>query len=246
MADIEQTDTYWGVRALEFVDVVEAISSPDSIAAYFSRTIGEAGFSAFVMCGLPDTQTSFRDRILANGWPAEWSAIYLREELARYDPVERHWLRMLDPFDWSEAPYDPEQEPRAEMVMRRATDFRMTKGFCVPIHYGDGPGAAVSIAGDCPDLGRGVRAAMHLMALYAHNRLRALLRPVSYKRVLTDREREVLQWTAAGKTSWEISMILHISERTANAHINSAARKLNATNRVSAVVNALRRGEISL
>jgi LuxR family quorum sensing-dependent transcriptional regulator len=241
-----QIDHYWGTRALEFVDQVEAATSPEALMALFARTIGEAGFSAFVMCGLPDAQTSFRDRILANGWPPEWSAIYLREELARHDPVERHCLHSVEPFDWSEARYDPEREPKAAMVMHRAVDFHMAQGFCVPIHFGDGPGAAVSIAGERPDFGRGVRPAMHLMALYAHNRMRSLLRPAKVRRVLTEREREVLKWVALGKTSWEISVILKISERTANAHVNAAARKLDAPNRIAAVVNALRRGEIEL
>jgi len=63
---------------------------------------------------------------------------------------------------------------------------------------------------------------------------------------LTKREREVLQWTAAGKTSWEISQILGVAESTIIAHIKAAAAKLNTPNRVATVVVALRRGEISL
>src|SRR5262249_26273681 len=131
-------------------------------------------------------------------------------------------------------------------VWDMAIDLHMALGFLFPIHNGEGSGAAVIISGERPDFGRGVRPAMHLMALYAHNRMRSLLRPTIARRVLTDREREVLRWTAAGKTSWEISVILNISERTANAHIASAAQKLDAPNRIAAVVNALRRGEIAL
>ena len=56
---------------------------------------------------------------------------------------------------------------------------------------------------------------------------------------LTGREREVLTWTSAGKTSTEISIILCITKRTVDAHIESAMRKLNAVNRVHAVVKAL-------
>jgi len=56
----------------------------------------------------------------------------------------------------------------------------------------------------------------------------------------------VLQWTAAGKTSWEISQILGVAESTVIAHIKAAAGKLNTPNRVATVVVALRRREISL
>ena len=56
---------------------------------------------------------------------------------------------------------------------------------------------------------------------------------------LTGRECEVLRWTAAGKTSGEIGIILGISTRTVNFHITTALTKLNAVNKTQAVVKAL-------
>ena len=56
---------------------------------------------------------------------------------------------------------------------------------------------------------------------------------------LTEREREVLRWTAAGKTSSETGMILGISARTVNYHITSILLKLNAVNKTQAVVKAV-------
>lgn len=55
---------------------------------------------------------------------------------------------------------------------------------------------------------------------------------------LTTREVEVLRWTAEGKTSVEIALILRITERTVNYHINNACDKLRATNRTAAAVRA--------
>jgi len=248
MSPVVHSDPHWGVRALEFVDAVGRAPTPADVETLFRANIAQAGFGAYVMCGLPDAQTDFKNRVLANGWPAEWSRIYLSENLAKNDPVERHCLRSVDPFDWCNAPYDPEAEPAAGTVMRRAAEFGMKQGYCVPIHYGDGSGAAVSISGERPDLGNGVRPAMHLMSLYAHHRVRSLIRrPLTDgTRFLTDREREVVRWALAGKTDWEIGMILKISERTARAHMANAAKKLLATNRTHTVVQALRRSEITL
>ena len=56
--------------------------------------------------------------------------------------------------------------------------------------------------------------------------------------LLTKREGEVLEWLKQGKSSWEISMILNISERTINFHINNIMKKLNASNRIHAVAKA--------
>jgi DNA-binding CsgD family transcriptional regulator len=55
---------------------------------------------------------------------------------------------------------------------------------------------------------------------------------------LTSREKEVLRWTAEGKTSYEISQILDVSERTVNFHVNNAVAKLGTSNKTQAAVKA--------
>jgi DNA-binding CsgD family transcriptional regulator len=60
------------------------------------------------------------------------------------------------------------------------------------------------------------------------------------------RERECLRWCKAGKSAWDISRILGISERTAQFHISNAMAKLGAPNRITAVVMAIQRGLLSL
>ena len=64
--------------------------------------------------------------------------------------------------------------------------------------------------------------------------------------VLTPQEVECLRWCKEGKTNWEIGEILSISEKTAEFHLGNAMRKLGATNRITAVMIAIRRGIIHL
>jgi len=59
---------------------------------------------------------------------------------------------------------------------------------------------------------------------------------------LKEREREVLRWTAVGKTSSEIGVILGISTRTVNFHITAILAKLDAVNKTQAVIRALMLG----
>jgi len=61
---------------------------------------------------------------------------------------------------------------------------------------------------------------------------------------LTLRETECLGWAAQGKSEWEISQILGISEHTAEKHLINARVKLGAVNRVHAVATAIRQGLI--
>lgn len=63
--------------------------------------------------------------------------------------------------------------------------------------------------------------------------------------VLTQREYDCMTWTARGKTAWEISVILGISESTATFHLRNAGIKLKASNRTHAVAKAIQSGLIT-
>ena len=83
--------------------------------------------------------------------------------------------------------------------------------------------------------------ALHLMAMYGFDHIRRLLQPTPYPSTrLTPREREVISWASQGKSAWEIGEILHITQRTAEEHLATAARKLGAVNRTHAVALAIR------
>ncbi|HGJ5884161.1 helix-turn-helix transcriptional regulator [Arsenophonus sp.] len=52
---------------------------------------------------------------------------------------------------------------------------------------------------------------------------------------LTKRENEVLHWVSAGKTYWEISVILRIKEGTVKFHMGNVVRKLNVCSAKQAI-----------
>lgn len=64
------------------------------------------------------------------------------------------------------------------------------------------------------------------------------------KSKLSKREHECLLWTSEGKTSYEIGMILGLSENTINNYLVTVGRKLGAVNRPHMVGIALRKGYI--
>lgn len=59
---------------------------------------------------------------------------------------------------------------------------------------------------------------------------------------LTRRERQALYWAAAGKSYWEIAVILGITERTVRYFMSNARRKLNVVSNTQAVAEAAWRG----
>lgn len=237
-----------GRAAFEFVDDIERMTDRRLVMDRFGRELSQYGFHAWLITGLPNPGNRIDPLMMLNGWPKGWTELYTKQDLVQNDPVVAHCFRSTAPFDWADAPYDSLTNPKAKEVMDRATDFRMKQGLCVPIHSSEGFQAVVTMAGERVEDASQVRRALHLMALYAHAKAVELCAPKDFPapHLLTRREREVLRWTAVGKSSWEISQILGISESTVTAHIKAAAAKFDTPNRVATVVAALRRGEISL
>lgn len=89
---------------------------------------------------------------------------------------------------------------------------------------------------------------MHLLAIYSHAAVSRFIddpAPAAEVR-LSPRERECLRWTARGKTAWEISEILKLSQGTVTWHLNNAKAKLGVYGKSHAVVKALMLGLIAL
>lgn len=63
---------------------------------------------------------------------------------------------------------------------------------------------------------------------------------------LTNREKEILQWSAAGKSSWEIGRIVSCTEAGVNYHFCNIRRKFGVRSRWIAMVMALEQGLIEL
>ncbi|MDY7566560.1 LuxR C-terminal-related transcriptional regulator [Pseudomonas sp. RTC3] len=81
----------------------------------------------------------------------------------------------------------------------------------------------------------------HLLRTFMTERLLTQT-PPSISPSLSIRETEILKWSAKGKTADDISTILKLKTRTINFHIANAIKKMGATNKTSAVVQAALNG----
>ncbi|MEO8672359.1 MAG: LuxR C-terminal-related transcriptional regulator [Tahibacter sp.] len=139
-------------------------------------------------------------------------------------------------------------DQRARALLRRARDFDMRGGITVPLHSFGVDWAMMTFATQRPcdlrDLAPGLAPTLLFASCLqvSFGRINRAEAPVPS---LSPREREVLHWAAIGKTSWEISLILLISERTVNFHLINAARRLQVKGRGPACARALALGIIS-
>lgn len=232
---------------LELIDGFESIGAPDAVWRSFLGFAGNYGLRFGGLADLPGPGERLEDTILCLSWPEGWERRYLDEDYVRRDPAVLHMAHTLDPYTWEEALVHREYTKGQRRIVHEAADFRMETGFVVPILGLRSGAAVVTVAGSTRTLSTRERAELQLAAIYAHARIRALTpsrRHRSQLPPLSLRERECLQWAAAGKTDWEIGEILAISEKTANAHIERIKTKYGVATRVQAVVLALRAGVI--
>ena len=233
-------------RAFDIVEKIENASGLDQIMSVVASAGQSFGYENFSIAGLPMPGESIDPYIMACGWPDEWAQRYRDQNYVHSDPVIHQVRRANKPFMWADAPVSA-NDVAAKKIMNEATEFGLVEGFAVPIYTTHGFQAIVTFGANELELNKSEQAALHLVAIYAHQAIRSLLpnngKENTYWKLdkpLSLREIECLKWIAAGKTAYEISVITGISDRTVEHYIASSMRKLNATNRVQAVAEALR------
>jgi LuxR family transcriptional regulator, quorum-sensing system regulator BjaR1 len=234
-----------GIHAtLDAIEAIDSASGPKQIVGFTAGSLLRYGITAFVDAYLPNPDLSPSPEILLNGWPPEWYERYVGEHFYKDDPIVRHCLASTVPFAWSEIPAERFRSARARETRMAAAEFRLTDGFCVPIHGPQG-GAGVLTAGHHLDLSAASRRAIHIIAIYAHTAAeRGRFYPGQTPRALSDRERDVLSLVAHGRTIQDVSEDLTLSEHTVVQHLRNIRRKLKTRNTVHSVAEALRRREI--
>ena len=228
-----------------FVETCDSLESVDDVLIALRGETDRLGISSFIVTGLPLPKRPLEPLVLLNAWPKGWYDRYIANDYFRIDPVGQHNFVTSSPFRWSEAQRGRVAD-KVLVVMSEGAEFGLKDGYCVPIHSATGWQAAISFASDRPlDLSRRDLAAAHMLAITAHGRVRILMGESDIRRfTLTPREREVLTWAAAGKTAWETSTVLRISEATVISHLDNIRRKFNVANTTQAVTQALQSGEL--
>lgn len=156
------------------------------------------------------------------------------------------------PFEWREAVGSTQLSTKQRQFFGEAGEFGISFGFTVPIHGPHAQFSALTVTSDVPAhladrLISANRFLIHVMGLYYNEHVGSILlkqiqgpeREGSIAPVLSVREKDCLSWVAQGKSSWEISRLFGISERTVNFHIENAKRKLGVYSRQHAVVKAV-------
>lgn len=237
-------------RTLGYISELQQVDTPSGICEKLLGVTSAFGLTALMAGTVPRTGTPTgkqKEHVLLCDWPVEWLERYVARNYVEHDPVVSRMKQLQAPFPWREASREIRVSPNGEAVMGDAGEFKLKDGLAFPIITLDGQIVMVSLGGERIELSAAELGMVSMVSTYAVGR--AMQLQVEGERViehveLTPRERECLKWAAVGKSEWEISQILGISEHTSEKHLLNAKHKLGAVNRVQAVAEAMRRGYI--
>lgn len=198
-----------------------------------------------------NTQPRFAPFLLETTYDRQWVDCYLERDYRQADLVPRKAAATIVPFRWREELDRLDGDDRSHEVFAEAAAFRIHDGLTIPIHQGTPGFAMMNLVADDPALlGASALAQRHAVMMISMIYHDAVLRDpgIGGEQLpprLSPREREVLNWAALGKTSWEISQILKVAERTVVFHVENAKTKLGVASRSHAVAKALALGLIT-
>jgi DNA-binding CsgD family transcriptional regulator len=225
------------------------IQDTNGIKSVLDRFHDLVPFSGAVVCNvekiLPDNNPVFSN-VINHSYNSDWGEVYFENNFIEVDPVVNFSLNSKQPFTWSTAFRRLSTKDRkAKEFITLANDFKLKDGIA---HQIANPrnGTLLSLSISHPKNRYFTQLVEHFTphlneSLQSILKQQATITPAD----LSEREREVLRWTSEGKSSWDISMILNISERTVKFHIMNIKKKLDAVNRAHAVAKALRMKIIS-
>jgi len=247
-----------------YVEALAGAASTAEIGARLQRQLEQLGFDSFsYVHARPPLGKKIRSFVPVGSrsgkqvheflatLPDGWVDHYLSHDYGDLDPTFQAAMHHILPFRWREISGCNDLTAGQRRVLDEARDHGIAHGATVPIH---GPDSGLStlnvvVGGSERHFDEAYQQGYRdlvWVAMHAHEAFLNLAEDVAEGgRVrLTDRERGCLQWTARGKTAWEVGQILSISEETVLFHLKNVTRKLGVFSKHHAVVKSIVQGYI--
>ena len=188
-----------------------------------------------------------RRTLLLHNYPSEGYAVYRKRKYYLIDPVIHHCRERTTPFAWHDIDNLDGGDIRLSAPVSGMRGPGRSGGISFPIHGGHSEWGVFTLNTREGDPGARARvdsvaAPGKLFSVHLQEAARRILlrrATITEKCKLTRREKDCLRWMVEGKTAWEISRILDISERTVVYHLQNLMSKVGATNRVQAAARII-------
>ena len=244
-----------------FIDASRQVTSPQELEQLVSDMSTEMGFDFFALIHHVDLApmnpqlTHMIDGTLVaiTNYPPGWVEAYVARNIVANDPVHLASHRTNVGFRWDEVSKLIEVTSAHRAITADTRKAGIEQGYTVPANV---PGEANGSCSFAMRAGRRLPdenlAMAQLVGSFAFQAARSLIEKAKdmsafTRRVpLTQRQLECIVLVARGKSDWEISRILGISEETVKTHLKQAREAYDVPKRVQAVLRAVYDGQLAL
>ncbi|NVN09766.1 LuxR family transcriptional regulator [Nguyenibacter vanlangensis] len=248
-----------GSSIRDFAERLSDLSDSAAISDYLMSVIEPLGFGSFAyhLIQAPDIdQVAPRTATGISSYPEPWKAHYVSNGYVNHDPVVEKVFEEKTPFVWSRVIHPASLSRQQSRLLDDARGIGIMDGLTIPLLPRRGETASLSLVPNKLDPEAlndpGLHNHVHLLGEFLHSRAARIVVEEAATRnsrrrrsILSPREDEVLTWVARGKSTWDVSRLLGISEKAVDFHLDATKRKLQATNRTQAVVKAVVMGIIT-
>jgi DNA-binding CsgD family transcriptional regulator len=229
---------------------IERAESPEDLHAAIAAIARDLGFDHFALTHHVDVRRPPRSAIRLHNYPDRWVEFFDHNRLGVSDPVHRASHVTSLGFIWDDLPRLIAMTPGDQRILALAREQGLGEGFTVPAHVpGEARGSCSFASRTGRPFPRTILPLAQLAGAFAFEGARRMWRagelgPEPHP-VLTDRQRDCLIWVARGKSDWEISRIIGVSQETVVRHIKQARERYGVDKRTSLLIRTLFDGTIS-
>ncbi|WP_303760700.1 LuxR family transcriptional regulator [Sphingobium yanoikuyae] len=209
-------------------------------------------FDYFALAHHVDPRTAGEHIVHLHNYPAHWADYYARHALGICDPVHRASHFAPGGFPWARIGDYIDLTARDHHMLRLGASQGVGDGFTIPIRLeGEMPGSCTFAMRSGRPLDSAWLAFAEIAGRFAFDGARRLMGRQALwlpmlGRTLTRCQRECLLWAFRGKSDWEISQILKVTEGTVKRHILNACARYRVNKRIMLLAPTLLDGTFSI
>jgi DNA-binding CsgD family transcriptional regulator len=240
------------MRIEDFIDASNRASSVDELFEMYKKAMADLGFDRLIFSLMAEHLSIHRPAghgIMLN-YPPDWMNFYIEKNFQVTDPVRHKLFVTPAVFSWHSLVESGRLTKRQVDTLEMGREAGLKDGIGIPLRGPRGAiagiGAASTAGGvelDKNSLSHAQLLSQQFYTVYLSLESAPENLPLI---VLSDREQEVLTWTALGKTRGEIGEIMCLSEHTIDTYVRRILRKLDANSIILAAFKALHMGLIQV
>ncbi|MEM9668669.1 MAG: autoinducer binding domain-containing protein [Pseudomonadota bacterium] len=219
---------------------IDTAQSADDTLARYILFVRRFGFSNFLVSQIiHPLRPEAKKAMMHSNWPSELLNKRFEGMNLVHDPVVKYAMACKFRFSWDDAYSHASRF--GKLMMDEAKEHKLGEGYTFPMRRPGAPLGGISIGGEGIDVSPQDLSEIELASLHCYSKLESFHPPFpkANRKDLSPQEVDVLHFASVGKSAWETSRIMAISEAAVKDALKRARSKLDAVNTVQACTTAI-------